>query len=185
MITVTAEATLPRLCSRFAAPTVRLLAANEAQTDPYLAGLGPDLVPDEFDEAKAVLGLTALHDLPLGEAVMNQTALSGIGNIFKSETLFTCRMNPFLRVGSSSHDELLFLVQTARSLLRKSVASRAGQRVTTVTGHGQYSVYRRSGRPCRVCRSRICMRYQGGQRRSTYYCPECQGVSAVDIDSRD
>ncbi|HEY3666380.1 MAG TPA: DNA-formamidopyrimidine glycosylase family protein, partial [Polyangiaceae bacterium] len=68
----------------FAAPTVRLLAANAATNDAYLAGLGPDLVPDAFDEERAVAGLLALGELPIGEAVMTQTALSGIGNIYKS-----------------------------------------------------------------------------------------------------
>src|SRR6185369_8220382 len=50
----------------FAAPTVRLLAANRAANDPYLAGLGPDLIPDQFDLAQAVTLLESLDDLPLG-----------------------------------------------------------------------------------------------------------------------
>src|SRR3954464_8408182 len=54
----------------FAAPTVRLLAPNAAANDPYLSGLGPDLIPDQFDLAKAVAGLQALGDLSLGEALM-------------------------------------------------------------------------------------------------------------------
>lgn len=161
----------------FAAPTVRLLSPKEAETDGYLRGLGPDLIPDDFDEALAVRGLRELAEFPIGEAVMNQTALAGVGNIFKSETLFTCRMNPFSAVTHFTEDELHFLVQTARALLRRSVAADGMQRVTTASVHGQYWVYRRSGQPCRVCRSRIGMRYQGTQRRSTYYCPECQAVS--------
>jgi endonuclease-8 len=159
----------------FAAPTVRLLAPHVARGDAYLTGLGPDLIPDEFDEARAIDGLEALGSLPIGEAVMKQTALSGIGNIYKSETLFVCRVNPFLPVSELGHETVTRIVQTARQLLRKNALPGAPQRTTTTSGvSGQYYVYKRSGDPCRVCGSEIAMRRQGELHRSTYYCPSCQ-----------
>jgi endonuclease-8 len=157
----------------FAAPTVRLLAANAAVSDPYLSGLGPDLIPDQFDLAKAVAGLQALGDLSLGEALMKQTALSGIGNIYKSETLFVCRSNPFQPVSGLDRDALTHVVQTARELLRKNSRPGATQRTTAGTT-GRYWVYRRSGRACRVCGHLIRMQRQGELHRSTYFCPNCQ-----------
>jgi endonuclease VIII len=158
----------------FAAPTVRLLSANAAASDPYLNGLGPDLIPDQFDLAQAVAGLEALSELSLGEAVMTQTALSGIGNIYKSETLFICRLNPFQAVSGLDSRALTLVVETARELLRKNSQPGSPQRTTTAGSSGQYWVYRRSGEACRVCGSTIRMQRQGALHRSTYYCPTCQ-----------
>lgn len=157
----------------FAAPTVRLLAANASENDPYLSGLGPDLIPDQFELEKAIAGLQALGELSLGEAVMTQTALSGIGNIYKSETLFVCRLNPFRPVSELNREAITHVVQTARELLRKNAQPGSTQRTTAGTD-GRYWVYRRSGRACRVCGNTIQMRRQGALHRSTYYCPSCQ-----------
>lgn len=162
----------------FSAPLVRLIAAHAVEDDPYLSGLGPDLIPDEFDEEAALAGLCALANVPLGEAVMNQTALAGIGNIWKSETLFACRLNPFARVSSFTREEILSVIQSARRGLRASVASQTAQGPVEGGGRGRYQVYERSGEPCRHCGVKIEMQRQGVQRRSTYYCPECQRVQS-------
>ncbi len=163
----------------FAAPTVRLLASNAAAHDPYLNGLGPDLIPDEFDQETAIKGLAALAELPLGEAVMTQTALAGIGNIYKSETLFLCRVNPFQRVSQLDRAALSGIVLKARELLRASVHAQSAQRQATLgRTDGQYWVYKRSGRACHVCGTTVRMQRQGEQHRSTYYCPQCQLVQS-------
>ncbi len=163
----------------FAAPTVRLLAANAVLHDEYLSGLGPDLIPDEFAQETAVNGLLALAQLPLGEALMTQTALAGIGNIYKSETLFLCRANPFAPVSSFDQTLLTAIVLKARELLRASVQSQSGVRTATLgRTDGQYWVYQRSGKPCHVCGSAVRMQRQGEQQRSTYFCAQCQGVQS-------
>ena len=161
----------------FAAPTVRLLAANAALNDEYLSGLGPDLIPDDFDEDKAVSGLLALAQLSIGEAVMTQTALSGVGNIWKSETLFLCRLNPFAPVLTVTREQLAEIVRTARRLLRASVASQTTPG-SVEGGRGRFWVYGRSGEPCRKCSTAVRMKRQGAQPRSTYYCVQCQGVQS-------
>ncbi len=159
----------------FAAPTVRLLAANSVANDAYLSGLGPDLIRDEFDEDKAVAGLLALAEVSIGEAVMAQTALSGIGNIYKSETLFLCGVNPFALVSSLDRAAATTIVQKARELLRLSVRSLTDQRSTTRgKAEGSYWVYSCSGRACRVCGNLVRMQRQGEQQRSTYFCATCQ-----------
>ncbi|MEO8904714.1 MAG: DNA-formamidopyrimidine glycosylase family protein [Polyangiaceae bacterium] len=164
----------------FAAPTVRLLASNSTITDEYLNGLGPDLIPDEFDLNAATNGLLALSDLALGEAVMTQTALAGIGNIYKSETLFLCRMNPFARVSTLSREHVTTVVLKARELLRASVQSQSAQRQLTLgRSDGQYWVYKRSGRACHACAAAVLMLRQGAQQRSTYFCPACQHVQST------
>ena len=158
----------------FSAPTVRLLAPNAAAMDPYLNGLGPDLIPDQFDLDQAVTGLQSLGELSLGEAVMTQTVLSGIGNIYKSETLFICRVDPFRAVSELDRVGLTRIVQCARELMRKNAEPGTPQRTTTSGTNGRYWVYRRSGQPCRVCGSIVRMQRQGALHRSTYYCPSCQ-----------
>ncbi len=165
----------------FAAPTVRLLAPHVAAGDAYLNGLGPDLIPDEFDEQAAVAGLQALAELPLGDAVMKQTALAGIGNIYKSETLFVCRLSPFQPVSALDREAITSVVRTARELLRKNALPGSPQRTTTTgasSAQGAYWVYKRSGRACRVCGTSIRMQRQGSLHRSTYYCPSCQGCQS-------
>jgi endonuclease-8 len=154
---------------------VRLLAPHAAENDPYLNGLGPDLIRDEFDEQAAVDGLMALGDLPLGGAVMTQTALAGIGNIWKSETLFSCGLNPFVSVSTLSREAVTEIVNTARRSLRASVHAQAAQG-SVEGGRGRFWVYDRSGQPCRKCGTAVCMKRQGTPLRSTYYCPRCQGV---------
>ena len=158
----------------FAAPTVRLLAPNRAANDPYLSGLGPDLIPDAFDLAKAVASLEKLGDLPLGEALVTQTALAGVGNIYKSETLFLCRLSTFQAVSEFDREALTRVVLTARELLRKNVEPKSTQRTIVGKSGARYWVYRRSGRPCRVCGNTVHMRRQGALLRSTYYCANCQ-----------
>jgi endonuclease-8 len=161
----------------FSAPTVRLLAPNAFENDAYLNGLGPDLIPDEFDEETAVNGLSALAALPLGEAVMTQTALAGIGNIWKSETLFLCGLDPFAPVSAVPSQSIVEIVRTARRLLRASVAAQTAQ-ATVEGGRGRLWVYDRSGQPCRKCGTAIEMRRQGAHARSTYFCPKCQRVQS-------
>jgi endonuclease-8 len=161
----------------FSAPTVRLLAAHAFENDPYLSGLGPDLIPDEFDEAAAVAGLIALADLQLGQAVMTQTALAGIGNIWKSETLFLCALNPFARVSSITLEQATEIVGTARRLLRASVHAQTAQ-ASVEGGRGRFWVYERSGQPCRKCGTTVRMQRQGEPLRSTYFCAQCQRVQS-------
>jgi endonuclease-8 len=161
----------------FSAPTVRLLAPHAVENDPYLTGLGPDLIPDEFDEERAIEGLLALAALPLGEAIVTQTALSGIGNIWKSETLFLCSLNPFAPVSHLSRDAAARIVSTARRLLRASVGSQQAQG-SVESGRGRFWVYGRSGKPCRKCGTLVRMEIQGSQNRSTYFCAQCQGVQS-------
>jgi len=159
----------------FSAPTVRLLSSGALARDPYLTGLGPDLIPAEFDQEKAVSGLEGLADLSIGEALMTQTALAGIGNIYKSETLFLCRVNPFLPVSALNRETLTRLVSTARQLLRASVHSQSAG-FAVEGGRGRPWVYERSGRPCRICGAVVLMQRQGRNARSTYFCPHCQQV---------
>jgi endonuclease VIII len=160
----------------FLAPTVRLVTHREGAEKPVLRDLGPDLLSPTFDERLALSRLRAAADLPLGEAIMRQDLVSGIGNIYKSETLFACRLDPFAPVGSFSEEDLLSVLRTARRFLRRNVEG--NRRSFRITGEGDRQwVYDRSGRPCYRCSTPIRMRRQGGMSRSTYFCASCQRVA--------
>ncbi|HEX7127316.1 MAG TPA: DNA-formamidopyrimidine glycosylase family protein [Thermodesulfobacteriota bacterium] len=164
----------PLVAVCFDAPVVELLSAAGARRHRALASLGEDLLADDFDPEAARRALRHLGELPVGEAVMVQQAIAGVGNIYKSETLFLCRVDPFAPVGSLSDEDLDRIIAKARSLL---VANRRGYPRRTVPrgrGPGRLWVYGRSGEPCAICGTAIRMRRQGAAGRSTYWCPACQ-----------
>jgi endonuclease-8 len=165
----------------FAAPVVELLRAGEAERHEALGALGPDILAETFDYAEAVRRLRALGETPLGEAVLAQRAVAGIGNIYKSETLFLTREDPFAPVGALDEKRLARILQRARELMRAALGpAPRSTRPTLSRSSGERTwVYRREGRPCRRCGTEIRMRRQGVDRRSTYYCPKCQGPRHV------
>ena len=155
------------------APVVEMLSAAQAAAHPALARLGPDLLGPGFDPVAARRRLRARGDLEIGPALMDQTALAGIGNVYKSEVLFLCGVSPFARVSELDDGTIDRLVAKAGDLLRRNLG--AGLRRTTSSlAPGRLWVYRRSGQPCRKCGAAIERRVQGEQARSTYFCPTCQ-----------
>lgn len=158
----------------FSAPTVELRSARELAADPQLAALGPDAIAEGFDAEEAVRRLRARSGLEIGVALLDQRALSGVGNVFKSELLFIRRISPFRRVRDLDDAGLRALVDEAR---RQLVANRGwGTRVTRPGAPRRESlwIYARAGKPCRVCGTVIRQRRQGDAARSTYYCVNCQ-----------
>ena len=156
----------------FQAPVVELIRSGGEDAHPALASLGPDVIAEGFDLDEAVRRLGSGADSEIGEALVAQTAVSGIGNIYKSEALFLARIDPFRRVGALSDDAVARLLTTARRLMRQSVA--ATSRGTRRGSGPRYWVYRRGGRPCLRCGEEIRVRRQGSPPRSTWWCPRCQ-----------
>jgi endonuclease-8 len=155
------------------APVVELLSPDELARHPALVRLGPDLLAPGFDPATARRRLRERGDLPIGVALMDQTALAGIGNVYKSEVLFLGRVSPFARVRDLDDATLDRLVATAAELLRRNLGA-GMRRTTSPLAPGRLWVYRRSGLPCRRCGAKVERRVQGEQARSTYFCPACQ-----------
>ena len=167
----------------FNVPTAEFLDARQAERATALSAsaeasarlreLGPDLLASGFDADEAVRRLMALAEVEIADALLDQHALAGIGNIYKSETLFACRVSPFARVGDIPRDRLAKIVSTARQLLQASASAEASQRPSSMRP-GPRAVYGRAGRPCRLCGTSIKRRSQGPNARSTYWCPRCQ-----------
>jgi endonuclease-8 len=158
----------------FNAPTVELLTGRELVRQPVLAALGPDLLAHDFDADAALERLRERSGVELGEALLDQRAVAGIGNVYKSEVCFIERLSPWRPIPELDDATLVRVLATARRLLRANVGG--GARVTTqgMRGAGRLWVYGRAGRPCRRCGTRIEARRQGELPRMTYWCPGCQ-----------
>jgi len=167
----------------FDAPTVELFDGRAESVHPALSALGPDLLSPDFEDATADEVLRRLRaperaGLTIAEALLDQRAMAGVGNVYKSETLFVERVDPFARVADLDDRTLRRLVATARRLLMANTAG--GPRTTLPPGAGSRKpmgglwVYDRSGRPCRRCGTPIERRSHGELDRSTYWCPNCQ-----------
>jgi endonuclease-8 len=136
--------------------------------------LGPDLLGPDWDAGEALRRLTADPARAVGEAIMDQRNLAGIGNLYKSETLFLRGVSPWRPVGGV--DEMTEMVELARQLLDAN-KERIGQVTTGNPARGaQTWVYGRAGRPCRRCGTLIRRADQGPEleERVTFWCPRCQ-----------
>jgi endonuclease-8 len=163
----------------FDAPEVELLSATELARHPALSALGPDLLGTTFDADEAVRRLLAVPARPLGEALLDQRSVAGIGNVVKSEVLFLERLDPWAPVATVPEASLRAALGTARRVLQANVGG--GARVTTgdrSPGRALW-VYGRAGRPCRRCGTLVAGRRQGEQARMTYWCPRCQPAAPV------
>jgi endonuclease-8 len=164
----------------FNVPVAEFLAARDMERQDDLRELGPDPLSESFDEAAAVVRLTARGDAEIADALLDQRAMAGVGNIYKSETLFLCRVNPFTPVRELDAATVARLVTTAARLLRLNVTAASGSAIVT-TGRTDPSarlwVYGRGGKPCRRCGTPISRQKQGPNARSTYWCERCQTSS--------
>jgi endonuclease VIII len=153
--------------------------ATREKIERRLANLGPDLLSPDYDAAEVLARLREHPDVTIAEALMLQSIVAGIGNLYKSEVLFLERVSPFQKVEALDDATLERLLKRARELMRRNT-QRGPRRTTFGTFAGQrYFVYERSGQRCLKCDTKIAMRRQGNLQRSTYFCPECQGVAPV------
>jgi endonuclease-8 len=130
-----------------------------------LRRLGPDILAEPPD-VEAMLDRLQADDprRPLGEALLDQRLVAGIGNMWRAEALWGARLSPWLPVGEARRSELRAVLEEAAQLMRASLEGRRAER----------AVYRRAGRPCPRCGSSIGHRGQGEGNRTAYWCPGCQ-----------
>jgi endonuclease VIII len=152
---------------QFDGPVLELMTEGRTRFDRRLAGLGTDIVADDFSEAAFLRRLREDDQTRgIGDALLDQRNIAGIGNVWKSEGCFLAEIDPWRRLAETSDEEALRVVRAVRPQMRKSAA-----------GPGyppEPSVYGRAGRPCPRCGEDIRARGQGDDNRSTYWCPGCQ-----------
>ena len=152
---------------QFDGPLLELLTESRARLDRRIAELGPDVLADEFDYARFLARLRG--DDPtrgIGDALLDQRNLAGIGNMWKSESCFDAAIDPWRRTGEVSDEEARAIVDGVRPRMRLSAQ----------TGDQQSDrrVFRRNGEPCPRCGTTIRARGQGDDNRTTFWCPGCQ-----------
>ncbi|MFI9582866.1 Fpg/Nei family DNA glycosylase [Streptomyces sp. NPDC052236] len=151
-----------------------LRTADEQQV---VGHLGPDLLGPGWDPDAALANLLADPARPLGEALLDQRNLAGIGNIYKSELAFMARATPWLPIGELPSGIPERLVSTAHRLLEAN-KDRPARRTTATRTDQRLYVYGREGQPCLRCGTPIRKADQSdkgdGRERPTYWCPRCQ-----------
>lgn len=157
----------------FKAPVVDLYREPPAHLPQPLDHLGPDLclADPPVDEVLDRLAARADADAEIAPLLLDQQVAAGIGNVFKSEVLWACGVDPFAKVRDLDVETRRRLVTVAARQLRANVSS-PGER-STVPGGG-LAVYGRLGQPCRRCGTPLRRRLQGEDPRVTYWCPRCQ-----------
>lgn len=158
-------------------PVIELLTADELANHAALLALGPDVMSFHFDRDEAARRVHAEGDRPIGDVVLDQRVVAGLGNIFKLEGLFLARIDPRRAAASVTPAELDLLWTELIPLMWRGT-ERYGKTTTTPpdlqqAGHGHW-VYRRQRKPCLRCTTPIEMVRQGDLDRSTYFCPHCQ-----------
>ncbi len=151
----------------FDAPTVELFEQRAEAVHGALSRLGPDLLRDPFDVEEAIRRLRDAGQRPptIGEALLDQRALAGIGNEVRNQVLWEAHVSPFRPVEAVDDATLRSLIDRARAVLREG--ARTGRRPSDIHG--------RSGRPCPRCGTLIRSETYGGELpRIAYWCPRCQ-----------
>lgn len=165
----------------FSIPVAEVIATDEESRDRELRRLGVDLLAKEFDPDQAVERLRQHPSSRVDDALLNQTIMAGVGNVYKSEVLFLAGMHPGRRVDSLDPGEMHELVSRSHELLVRNVspeAPRAGGRRTLwrLNPAERLWVYGRANRPCRRCGTPVVRELTGANARVTYWCPSCQSV---------
>lgn len=152
---------------QFNGPILELMRDSRLRYDPYLRRLGPDVLAAELDWDAILVRLRSDDPTrPVGDALLDQRTLAGIGNLWKNESLYECGIDPWRKLADTTDEELEQVVRCARRMMRREV--RHGGRLSG----GE--VFEQARKGCRRCGTRIRVRGQWDENRMTYWCPSCQ-----------
>jgi endonuclease VIII len=151
----------------FDGPLLELLTDGRARFDQRLAALGPDVLAGEFDAARFLHRLRGDDPTrPIGDALLDQRTVAGIGNIWKAEGCWEAAIDPWRPIATVSDREAMAILEGVRPRMLRS--AKLGHRTI------EPRVYGRAGRPCPRCGTAVVARGQGDANRTTYWCPGCQ-----------
>jgi endonuclease-8 len=172
----------------FNVPVAEFLTPREVARHDELRRLGPDVLSDSFDSAEVIRRMRERPASPIADVLLDQRVMAGLGNVYKSEVLFMCGVDPFASVSHLTDAKLEEIVTAARRVLAANV-------IDGVTAMTTYSGYRRTTRradpkdrlwvygrarlPCRRCGTPINVRKQGLDARLTYWCENCQRETSI------
>jgi endonuclease-8 len=166
----------------FTVPVAEFNTAAALERD--LGEVGPDPLAEDFDAAEALRRLRAWGDVEIAEALLDQRAMAGVGNVYKSEVLFAGGVSPFTTVADLPDATVERLIAIVVKFMRANVVEGTTAAIVTYTGlrrttgradpSARLWVYGRAGKPCRRCGTPIGRVRQGMNARSTYWCENCQ-----------
>jgi endonuclease VIII len=151
---------------QFDGPVLELMTDGRSRFDQRLAQFGPDVLAAEFDEQAFIRRLRSDDATrALGDALLDQRIVAGIGNIWKAEGCFAAGIDPWRKLRDIRDEEALAVVRAIRPGMQRSVEEGFPK---------DLQVYKRAGVPCPRCGTKIQARGQGDDNRTTYWCPGCQ-----------
>jgi endonuclease-8 len=169
----------------FRVPIARIYTEQTLARERKIPRSNQDVLSPSFDAATAARRLMSRPNDELGNALLRQDVLAGVGNVFKSEICFLLGLNPFCKVASISQPQVEEIVATAQRLLAANVLEDSSDLIVTYSGKHRRTtnnadpaeslwVYGRKNEPCRRCGTPIQRALQAPNARSTYWCPTCQ-----------
>ena len=152
---------------QFDGPVLELLTQARTRLHAQISRLGPDILAPELDEPRFLCRLREDDPTrPIGDALLDQRTIAGIGNLWKCEGCFAAGIDPWRPAGEVGDDEALAIVR----------ATRPGMQQSALDGmqDAHRVIYAKAGQPCPRCGEPIQRRGQGDDNRITYWCAGCQ-----------
>jgi endonuclease-8 len=178
----------------FRVPVARMHTPQSLERDQRIPPSRSDVLAPDFDPEAAFHRLRSYADAEVGDILLHQRVLAGVGNVFKSEICFVEGINPFCQVSALTDEQVQAIIRGAQRLVSLNVLEDSGNQIVTYRGQQRRTthhsspqeslwVYGRRGSPCRRCGEPIRRRIQGEDARVTYWCQTCQPMpDGADVD---
>ena len=169
----------------FRVPVAKMLKAEELARALRIPAPAIDVLSEVFDAVEVEGRLLAHSDEEIGDVLLHQEVMAGVGNVFKSEICFVAGIHPFCKVAALSLEQVRASIAVAQRLVAANVLEDSGDSIVTYGGRKRRTtheadptaslwVYGRNGEPCRRCGERVRRRIQGPDARVTFWCARCQ-----------
>ena len=169
----------------FTVPVARIYTAQALAREKRIPPPGSDVLSEDFNPVAAAARLRSCAGEEIGDVLLHQQVLAGVGNVFKSEVCFVESVNPFCLVSALNDQQVAALIATSQRLVAANVLEDVGDTIVTYRGQQRRTtrssspqdslwVYGRSSDACRRCGNTIRHRLQGPDARVTFWCQTCQ-----------
>ena len=169
----------------FRVPVAKMLKPDELARALRIPAPAIDVLSEVFDAVEVEGRLLAHSDEEIGDVLLHQEVMAGVGNVFKSEICFVAGIHPFCKVAALSLEQVRASIAVAQRLVAANVLEDSGDSIVTYGGRKRRTtheadptasqwVYGRNGAPCRRCGERVRRRIQGPDARVTFWCARCQ-----------
>jgi endonuclease-8 len=169
----------------FRVPVAKMLRPGELARALRIPAPAIDVLSEEFNPDEVERRMALHSEEEIGDVLLHQDVIAGVGNVFKSEICFVTGINPFCKVSALSRNQVRESIAAAQRLVAANVLEDSGDAIVTYGGRKRRTthesdpgaslwVYGREGAPCRRCGEAICRRMQGPDVRVTFWCPCCQ-----------